>query len=266
MAPMRLFWELARLSFQRQLTYRAANFAGLATNLFFGLLRAAVLIAFYGARQETAGLSIGAAVTFTGISQAAIGVLSLFSWFDVARAVYTGEIASDLLKPAGYFRFWMAQDLGRAAGAFLLRSLPLMAVYALVFPISAPASPGQWIAVALAIVLAWMCSFTWRFLINLAAFWTPDAQGVLRFAFGLSWVLSGFAMPLLFFPDWFRQLCYLTPFPAMINTVVEIYLGVRTGPAAVQALLAQAAWIVALAALAQVVLRLGVRRLVIQGG
>ena len=32
---------------QRQLTYRAATLAGLATNFFFGLLRAAVLVALY---------------------------------------------------------------------------------------------------------------------------------------------------------------------------------------------------------------------------
>ncbi len=32
---MRLFWELSKLTFQRQLTYRAATLAGLATNFFF---------------------------------------------------------------------------------------------------------------------------------------------------------------------------------------------------------------------------------------
>ncbi|MBW8012786.1 MAG: hypothetical protein FVQ83_16330 [Chloroflexi bacterium] len=41
---MRLFLELTKRSFQRQLSYRAAAIAGLATNFFFGLLRAAVLI------------------------------------------------------------------------------------------------------------------------------------------------------------------------------------------------------------------------------
>jgi hypothetical protein len=37
---MRLFWEISKLAFQRQLTYRAATLAGLATNFFFGMLRA----------------------------------------------------------------------------------------------------------------------------------------------------------------------------------------------------------------------------------
>ncbi|MEA3339773.1 MAG: hypothetical protein U9R15_07390 [Chloroflexota bacterium] len=47
---MRLFYELVKLSFRLQFTYRAANLAGLATNFIFGLLRAAVLVALYDAR------------------------------------------------------------------------------------------------------------------------------------------------------------------------------------------------------------------------
>lgn len=38
---MRLYIELAKKSFQRQVTYRSATIAGFVTNLFFGNLRAA---------------------------------------------------------------------------------------------------------------------------------------------------------------------------------------------------------------------------------
>jgi ABC-2 type transport system permease protein len=82
----------------------------------------------------------------------------------------------------------------------------------------------------------------------------------------MSWFLSGFLMPLRFLPAWFQQLANLTPFPSMINTVIEIYLGVLTGPAVYFALLAQLGWFVGLALLAQVILRAGMRTLVIQGG
>jgi ABC-2 type transport system permease protein len=73
-------------------------------------------------------------------------------------------------------------------------------------------------------------------------------------------------MPLRFFPAWFVQFCRLTPFPSMVNTVVEVYLGVLTGPALLQALLVQIAWIAALMAAVQLALRAGMRQLVIQGG
>ncbi|MBI1882181.1 MAG: ABC transporter permease, partial [Chloroflexi bacterium] len=93
---MRLFWELTKLAFQRQLTYRVANLAGLVTNIFFGLLRAAVLVALYGARDEVAGLSVQAAVTYTGLGQAVIAYLSIFGWYEVMNSVYSGEVAADL--------------------------------------------------------------------------------------------------------------------------------------------------------------------------
>ena len=78
--------------------------------------------------------------------------------------------------------------------------------------------------------------------------------------------MSGFFMPLRFFPDWFVTLCRLTPFPAMVNTIIEIYLGVVTGPAVLWALLGQLFWLVILVIAGNLTLRAGVRRLVIQGG
>ena len=109
-------------------------------------------------------------------------------------------------------------------------------------------------------------SFSWRFLVNLAAFWTPNAQGIGRFAFILSWFFSGFLTPLAFFPDWVVRLSYLTPFPHMVNTVVEVYLGILNGPDLVLALLNQALWAGSMILAGQFVLRAGVRRLVILGG
>jgi ABC-2 type transport system permease protein len=263
---MRLFWELVELSFQRQLTYRAATLAGLATNFFFGLLRASVLIALYGARREVAGISLEGAITYTGLTQAVIAFLSMFSWYEVMYSVYSGDVASDLLKPMNYYSFWLAQDLGRAVAGLLTRGLTMMIAYALFFDITTPNSVGQWLALGVALVLSWLVSFAWRFLVNLASFWTPNAFGVVRFGFILSWFLSGFLMPLRFFPDWFVRLAYLTPFPHTVNTIVEVYLGVVTGPALIRALLGQLLWVLGLVGTGQLVLRVGVRRLVIQGG
>ena len=106
-------------------------------------------------------------------------------------------------------------------------------------------------------MLSWLISFLWRFLVNLAAFWTPNARGILRFFFVFSWFFSGFLMPLRFFPDWVIKLSYITPFPHMLNTVVEIYLGVLQGTELIQALLFQGFWIISLWLAAQLTLRPG---------
>jgi ABC-2 type transport system permease protein len=263
---VKLFWEITKLSFRRHLSYRAATVAGILTNIFFGLMRAYVLIALYDNREVVEGLTVQDAITYTGLTQAVIVYLSIFGSYDLMRAVHQGEIAGDLLKPMSLFTFWLAQDLGRALVGFFLRGLTIMIIYALLFDISYPTSLLQWFAFAITLILSWLISFAYRFLVNLTAFWSPDARGIGRFAFIIVMFFSGFLMPLQFFPEWVQTLAYLTPFPHMLNTVVEVYLGAVTGTELIKALLAQGFWVVALVILCQIVLRRGTRRLVILGG
>ena len=263
---MRLFWELTKRSFQRYMTYRAAAMAGLATNFFWGVLRVAILLALYGERQEVEGYTVAGIITYTGLTQAVIAYLSLFGWFDLMNSVYSGDVGSDLLKPMNYFRFWLAQDLGRAIVNFLLRGVAIMLLYALVFDLVYPTTAVQLLALFLTLILSWLISFAWRFLTNLAAFWTPNAMGIGRFGSILAMFFSGFLMPLRFLPDWVQTIASLTPFPHMLNTVVDVYLGVLTGTDLLLTLLLQAAWAVGLVLVGQVVLRTAVKRLVILGG
>ncbi len=262
----RLFLAVARRSFRRQLQYRAAALAGLVTNVFFGVLRIAVLVALFGGRSGVAGYSLADAVSYTGITQALITLLSLFGWFDLMRTVSTGEVASDLLRPMSLFRFWLAQDAGRAAAQFLLRGLSILVLYALLFGLQLPRGVVGWALTLLSLFLAWYLSFAFRFLVNLAAFWSPDAVGIGRFAFTMLMFASGFLMPLRFFPEWVQTACAFTPFPSMLNSVVEVWLGVTSGAAALGLIGVQLGWSVALTALSAGVLALGTRRLVVQGG
>jgi ABC-2 type transport system permease protein len=262
---MRLYWELSKLAFKRQMSYRAATLAGLVTNFFFGLLRAAIFIALYQAREQVAGMTLADTITYTALTQASIAYLSLFSWYDLMRTVYSGEIATDLLKPIKFYNYWLAQDMGRALASFLTRGVLIMIAYELVVDMVYPKGMG-WVYLAVSIILAWLVSFSWRFLISLTAFWTPNATGILRFFFLSAVFFSGFLMPLRFFPDWVVSLINFTPFPATVNTTVDIFLGLLSGQELIYALGIQVLWTAILVLAGQVVLRAGVRRLVILGG
>lgn len=263
---MRLFWEIALRSFRRHLTYRAATIAGLITNFGFGWLRVSVLLALYNGRSTVEGITVSGLYAYVALTQAVITYLAFFGWGDLMNSVYTGEVGTDLLKPMNYFRYWMAQDAGRALVGFLLRGVVIMLLFSLAFPMTYPKSLGQWLALAVAIILSWLVSFTYRFLLNLAAFWTPNAKGIGRFGYVICWFFSGFLMPLRLFPDWVQTLANWTPFPHMLNTVVEIYIGTLQGTAVWQALFLQAIWALGLAIVGQLLLKTAVRRLVILGG
>ena len=161
----------------------------------------------------------------------------------------------------------MANDLGALAGQPGHARHSAHLAFGLFYPVIFPARLLDWLTTILSLLLGWLVSFAWRFLVNLAAFWTPDARGIGRGAFTFSQLLSGFLIPLRLYPDWFARLCHLTPFPAMFNTSVEVYLGLVSGARRCGGhWLIQAAWFLALSAGCFLVLRAGVRRLVIQGG
>lgn len=263
---LRTFWKVAQTSLRQQLTYRMALWAGLATNLFFGLLRAVLLVALYGDQASVNGLSLSGSITFIALSQSLIAFLSIFGSWDLMNSVYSGAVGSDLLRPMPFYIYWMGRDLGRSLVNLVGRGVVFMLLFALFYPMDLPSSALTWALFLLSLSLAWLASFSWRFLVNLAAFWSPDARGIGRAGFALAQAFSGFIMPLRLMPDWFSRLCQATPFPAMINTPAEVFLGILPPGALLPALLQQALWVLLLAGACWLALRLGIRRLVIQGG
>ena len=163
---MSLYAALFRLGFRRQFAYLQATLWGLLTNLFFGVLRIAVLLALFGGRPSAAGLSVEGAVTYVALTQMFASAFSLFGWYDLMRTVHRGEIATDLLRPLGLLGFWAAQDAGRAAGQFVLRGLPMLLLFGLLWHAAPPAQP---LLTVLSVGLAWACGFAFRFVVNCAA-------------------------------------------------------------------------------------------------
>lgn len=264
-----LYIALFQKSFQRMMAYRAATIAGIATNFFFGLLRAYVFIAVFEAsgQAQIAGYSLTDAITYTALTQALGTPIAILSWWwKVMRMIRSGEIVSDLTKPFHYFSFWLARDLGRAAFQFIFRGLPIFLFFPLFFQLTLPSSVAQGVLFLLSVFFAVFISFCWRFLVNLSAFWFLDAVGIGRFAWLIMTFFSGFIVPVAFFPDWLKFTVTLTPLPAMINTPIEIYLGIAQGTGLWAALGSQVAWSVGMALLCEWVYRRGVQKLTIQGG
>ncbi|MBI3658898.1 ABC-2 family transporter protein [Candidatus Acetothermia bacterium] len=263
-----VYLALFQKSFQRMTAYRGATIAGVLTNFFFGLLRAYVFIAVYQAsgRAYIGGYSLRDAVTYTALTQALIASINLWSWWEVLRLIRSGDITTDLTKPYHFFSSWLARDLGRAMFQLIFRGAPILIFFPLFFELTWPGSLLHWAFALLSILLAIMISFTWRFFVNLAAFWFVDAMGIGRFAYLTMTFMSGFTVPVAYFPDWLKFAVNLTPMPSMVNTPIEVYLGIVRGTDLWVALGVQIFWFVLMTLLCEFLYRRGVQKLIIQGG
>ena len=247
---MRLYLEVARRSFRRHLTYRAAALAGLFTNAVFGVMIASVYTAFYRGQGETevAGFTLAEALTFIWTGQSLIMMVHMWGWWEIAASVQSGDVVADLMKPINYYGYWLSRDLGRAACHALIRLLPTFLFGALLYELALPGSVATWLAFALSVALAVVVSFAWRFLLNLSAFWLVDIRGVHTISLVVINFLSGFLVPIAFFPPWLRTVAELLPFRAIVMLPIEVLLGHGT---VLGALGIQLAWAVVLALVGQ---------------
>src|SRR5262252_8700940 len=168
MGSLLLYAAVVRVAFRRQLAYRTANLAGLATNAFFGLLRASLFIAlFQSTTQPTiGGYDLQAAASYTWVTQAMIMVVSLWGWWDIETTIRSGDVVTDLARPFSYLGYWLARDYGRAAYFALFRGIPGLIFGQLTFAggLRWPTTPIDIAMLLVSLVLAVTISFAWRFL------------------------------------------------------------------------------------------------------
>lgn len=264
---MRLYAEVAKRSFRRWSTYRAATIAGLFTNSIFGFIRAAVLVAVVQAHPGIGGLDARGYVTFSVMSQALMSYVGFFGdGEEITERIKTGDIVSDLYRPADFQLWWYAADVGRSAFQLVGRGLPIVLIGALVYGVSTPVDAGAWLLFLVSLIAAQMIGFGVRFLVQLSAFWLLDSRGTKQLVDTLTMFSSGVMAPLMLFPDWLEPVARALPFAGMIQTPVEVYLGSMSGNDAITAIGVQLAWVVVLFVGGRALLVNATRRVVIQGG
>jgi ABC-2 type transport system permease protein len=262
---VRLDWEIAKRGWRRHAAYPWATAAGVFTNTIFGFIQAYILLAVFRHRAQVGNYDASDAVTYVWLAQALIMTVYAFGWTELALRIRDGSIATDLSRPLDPQRYWLAFDLGRAPYHLIFRGLLPFAVGAVVFQLHYPA-PLDLVAFLASIALAVVVSFGFRFLYNSAAFWLTDIRGVVTLSLTVSLFFSGMILPLGFFPPWLRAIAHALPFSSIVQTPIDIWLGKHHGAELIGMLGLQVLWAIALLALGRLTLRLGARKLVVQGG
>ena len=267
---MRVWWELARRSFRRYATYRAATIGGLVPNVAFGYLRAYILLAVVVGAGGVGGYDAADVVTYSFATQALIVPIAIFggggSSIDLGERIKSGDVVTDLYRPIDFQGYWLAQDIGRAAQGFVTRGLASFCAGFLAFRLVVPNTIGEVAAAAATLGLAVLVSFAWRYLVALAGFWLIDDRGLTTLAGVLAMFLSGFLVPVDFFPAWLQAVAAASPFPAMVQLPVDVFLGHEEGRDVVVVAATQLTWLVLLLGAGRLLGARALRKVVVQGG
>lgn len=258
---------LAGAGYRRWSSYRQAAIAGVFVNTVFGVIKLSILLGVAdSAGGSVAGYDRASLSTYAWVSQGLIAVVMIFAWTELADRVRTGDIAVDLARPVDLQLAWLAADIGRATWGLLSRAAAPIVFGALVFGFHWPDDPTALVLLPVSVLLAVCVSFAGRFMLNLLAFWLTEVRGLVLLYVLVSGVLGGHLIPVQLFPDWLQTVAYATPFPAMVQSTIDLVTGQATGLDAVREVAAQLGWAVGLLLAGRLVLARATRRLVVQGG
>ncbi len=236
--------------------------SGLVTNTFFGLVRTAVFLAVYRQRDEVSGLDLADAVTYVWILQAVFAVLWSPWIHELPTRIRSGEWTAELTRPGSLLGRHLAYDSGRTVSLLIFRA-PIPIVFAAIaFDLRLPTDPAGIALLLTSIAMAGFAAVCVRFLIGCIAFWTADFRGIFSLVFGPLYLLSGFVIPVEFFPEPLRSIAVLGPLSALLRAPVAV----AGGRDVADAMAVQAAWIGVLVLTCQWVLDRATRRMVVFGG
>jgi ABC-2 type transport system permease protein len=269
-----LYPAVARRSFRRFATYRAATAAGVVANTAFGFVIAYTYLALWNVHPHLGGYDAASAVTFVWLSQALLAPTAVWGGGfqdELEERIRTGDVAVDLYRPVDFQGWWLANDLGRAGYELLARGVPPMLIGVLCFPLRMPRGgfgPAllTWTAFLLSVLLAVVVSFGLRYLAALSTFWLLDPRGVRQMMAIFGMFLSGKLLPITLFPPALVTVARATPWPAVGQVPIDVFLQRPSGAGLTAALGEQALWAVLLLAAGRLLQGAATRRVVVQGG
>ena len=263
---MRAYATVLTARLRMLLQYRAAAIAGFATQLFWGLIRMMIFMAFYESAAGTAQpMTESQTVTYIWLGQAFLLLVMLRTDDTVQQSITSGNVVYELLRPIDLYFFWFSRMLAASITPVLLRAGPLMLIATLAGWMQWPDWP-RLLCAAATLGTAMLLSSAIGLLMTLSMMWTISGQGVNRVVWAAAYLLGGMIIPLPLFPDSWQWLIAFLPFRGLGDTPFRFFTG-NLSPADLPAVLAhQVAWIAAVVLFSRWLLGRGLKRLVVQGG
>ena len=267
---MKKYLSFFRIRFLNSLQYRAAAYAGMATQFFWGGMLVLMYRAFYRADAAAFPMAFQQTASYVWLQQAFLWLFMTWGYDNEIFAQITqGTIAYELARPVPVYSMWfLKQAANRSAGAFL-RCIPVLTVSFLLpkpYGLMLPDSIQTLLLFLMTLVLGFFTMLAFQMLAYILVFYTMSPSGVRMVMATAGEFLSGGLIPIPFMPQKMQDILTLTPFAAMQNLPLRVYIGDIAGGELANAVILQLFWLAAVLFVGNLWIRRALRRVVVQGG
>jgi ABC-2 type transport system permease protein len=254
-----------RQAWRAQFVFRASMWTGIVGAVLQVVLVHFVWTAVYGARSVVAGVDQRDAITYAVLGVLTTTVFQPFVFDTLYGRLKSGAIAFDVMRPVSAVPSALAQQIGSAAAQLPAAGVALVAGL-LLGAIDPPRSVLAALTCAVSLALGFAISLITNFVVGLVGFWSVEVGGAFLIYRMLAQFSSGALIPLWFMPGWLSGTLTALPFSAQVFVPLSMYVDPQPGWHTLGSLGMQLGWIVVLCAIAVLVWRRAIRRLVVFGG
>lgn len=242
---MKAFLKLTAISMQSHMYYRTSFLMNLFTPVV--LLAGQYLLwnALYGQQAGGDIGGVGKEEMFAYIL-IAFALNNLLSWSTentLAREIRSGTVVARCIRPASF----LGQSVSEMAGALLLQSVVNFFIVAAGFLCFGKYMIIPTFRAVLLFVPCFILSALLRIMLvevfSLLCFFSTGHLGITWTRIALFEFFSGAMIPVAMFPDWLKNIAYMTPFPYMVQIPIGLLLGQELPVSLPMIFLIQIIWI-----------------------
>lgn len=251
------------------LQYRAAAIAGIATQLFWGLIFVMLYKAFYS-HTSIDSINYEELMCYVWLTQSFFACIYIRNKDqDIRNAIVDGNVAYELCRPYNLYWWWFLKLLSKRYAATLLRFSPIL-ILGLIIPkpygLSLPTSLNAFILFIIALLLGSLIVTAFNIIIHFITFYTMQDKGTSSIINTTAELLSGFAIPLPLMPNIIIKTSEYLPFRLIGDLPFRIYSGNIGTPYAIKSIILQLIWITILLTIGYIIMKKSLKKVSVQGG
>ena len=258
------------LKYKIGLQYRASAMAGIATQIFFGLVYISIYLAFYESDISNLPMELPKLVSYLWLNQAFLAIVN--TWYknsELVELIKTGNLAYELARPQDVFMMWAAKIYGEKLSSASLRFIPVI-LFGIIMPypyhLDLKISLIRLLVFIISFILASVIVTLCILLFHIIVIYTLDDKGVANMFVLISDILSGGVIPLPFFPKYIINIINLFPFRYIADFPLRLYVGDIPIIDGLYGIIIQLIWIIILYISGKLLMRHALSNVVIQGG
>ena len=261
---------LFKIRFINGLQYRIAAWAGLATQFAWGFLNILLFYAFYTENPANFPMTFEQFAAHTWLNQAFLMIFVVYVWdSSIFDSITSGNIAYELARPVDLYNMWLVKNMANRIAGVFLRFFPVLIVAFLLpkpFGLILPADIFTFVLFIISAIFAFILVNLYCLFFYICGFYTVNSSGIRMLGCAVSDLLSGFIIPLPFYPEPVLKVVNVLPFASMQNIPLFIYSGYISKNEALLKIGIQIFWIVIFYIIGKILMKNALKKVIVQGG